>query len=161
MIPTTDQINRQTATSQLPSPIERRAIASVPCCFVRILELGILPSTGITRLPRYFEPLRHPPVAERLLRPVTKPICHRRRASRVARCSLLTCCHPPPRRSGSNSSSKATSDPYQPSPSLGGVDLRIVHFGVASVFTHVTACQLADGLTPSSVSQASATLLPP
>ena len=24
------------------------------------LELGFLPSTGVTRLPRYYEPLRHP-----------------------------------------------------------------------------------------------------
>jgi hypothetical protein len=41
------------------------------------------------------------------------------------------------------------------------VGLRIVSFGAVSVFTHVTACQLADGLTPPSVSQASTALLPP
>ncbi len=31
------------------------------------------------------------------------------------------------------------------SPTYDG--LRIVHFGAVSVFTHVTACQLGDGLT--------------
>ena len=36
---------------------------------------------------------------------------------------------------------------YQPSPSPGRVGLRIVSFGAASVFTHFTACQLADSLT--------------
>ena len=40
------------------------------------------------------------------------------------------------------------SDPYQPSPSQGRVGLRIVSFGAHSVFTHVTACQLADGPKP-------------
>ncbi len=53
------------------------------------------------------------------------------------------------------------SDPYQPSPSQGRVGLRVVSFGAHSVFTHVTACQLADGPKPPSVSQASTTLLPP
>jgi hypothetical protein len=46
-------------------------------------------------------------------------------------------------------------------PRPGRVGLRIVSFGAVSVFTHITACQLADGLTPPSVSQASTTSLPP
>ena len=141
--------------------LDASSIAAFPCCFVRILEPGPLPSTGVTRLHRYYEPLRHPPVARRPRRLVAEPNSgHRRRASRVARCSLLTCRHPPPRRSGSNPSSSSF-DPCQPSPSPGRVGLRIVYFGAVSVFTHVTACQLADGLTPPCVSQASTTSLPP
>ena len=84
-----------------------------------------------------------------------------RRASRVLACSLLTCCHPAPRRSGPNLSSNCSVRPCQPSPRPRRVGLRIVSFGAVSVFTRVTACQLADGLTPPSVSQASATSLPP
>jgi hypothetical protein len=34
----------------------------------------------------------------------------------------------------------------QPSPSLGRVGLRIVHFGAVSAFADVTACQIAAGL---------------
>ena len=34
------------------------------------------------------------------------------------------------------------------SPSPGRVGLRIVPFGAVSAFTHVTACRLADGLSP-------------
>ncbi len=141
--------------------LDSSSIAAFPCCFVCILEPGPLPSTGITRLHRYYEPLRHPSAARRQMRLVVEPISsHLRRASRVARCSLLTCCHPPPRRSGSNPSSSSF-DPCQPSPSPGRVGLRIVYFGAVSVFTHITACQLADGRTPPSFSQASTTSLPP
>ncbi len=35
-------------------------IASTPCCSVGTPEPGLLPFTGVTRLPRYYEPLRHP-----------------------------------------------------------------------------------------------------
>ncbi len=42
-------------------------------CFVRLLELGFLPSTGITRFRQYYEPLRHPLAAVRQLRPVAEP----------------------------------------------------------------------------------------
>ena len=132
------------------------SITFIPCRFVRILEPGLLPSTGVNRLHRYYEPLRHPSVAERQMRPVAEPINHDRWASRVARCSLLACCHPLPRRSGPDMSSNTASGPWQPSPSPGRVGLRIVSFGAVSVFTRVTACQLADGLAPPCVSQASA-----
>ena len=141
--------------------LDSSSIATFPCCFVCTLEPGPLPSTGITRLHRYCGPLRHPSSARRQMRLVTEPISsHLRRASRVSRCSLLTCRHPPPRRSGSNPSSRSL-DPCQPSPSPRRVGLRIVHSGAVSVFTHVTACQLADGLTPPLFSQASTTSLPP
>jgi hypothetical protein len=43
------------------------SIAAFPCCFVRTLEPGPLRSTGVTRLPRYYGPLRHPARPSRLL----------------------------------------------------------------------------------------------
>jgi hypothetical protein len=86
--------------------LDSSSIASFPCCSVRTLEPGLLPSTGITRLQRYYEPLRHPlrPDAQRACWPPWPP----KWASRVARRPLLTCCHPPPRRSGPGSSSSAS-----------------------------------------------------
>jgi hypothetical protein len=136
-------------------------IASIPCCSVRALEPGLLPSTGITRLRRYYEPLRHPLAARHPMCLVAKPIQPPKRASRVARRSLMTCRRPPPRRSGSYLSSSTSSDPYQPSPRPGRVGLRIVTFGAVSAFTHVAAYHLAGGLSPPSVSQASTASLPP
>jgi len=71
----------------------------------------------------------------------------------------------PPRRRSSATGKAAhpvgAGDLWQPSPSPGRVGLRIVSFGAVSVFTHVTACQLADGLTPPCVSQAPTASLPP
>ncbi len=134
------------------------------------------PSSSASKAPRTRAPSlhRHYP-ASSVLRAPPPPACTQRpfafagpadgphrRASRVARCSVLTCHHPPPRRSGANSSSKQNMfAPCQPSPSPGRVGLRIVPFGAASVFTHVTAYQLADGLKPPCVSQASTISLPP
>jgi len=86
--------------------LDSSSIAALPCCFVGTLKPGFLPSTGVTQLQRYYEPLRHPPTARRPSRLLAGPIAsHRRRISRVACCSLLACRHPPPRRSGWNSSS--------------------------------------------------------
>ena len=78
-------------------------------------------------------------------------------------------CHPPRRvgggapldRSRSACRPSAARGPCQPSPKPGRIGLRIVSFGAVSVFARGTACQLADGRTPPSVSQASATSLPP
>ncbi len=49
--------------------LDSSSIASIPCCSVRALEPGPLSSTGITRLQRYYEPLRHP------LRPGARCVC--------------------------------------------------------------------------------------
>ncbi len=49
--------------------LDSSSIASIPCCSVRTLEPGLLPSTRITRLHRYYEPLRHP------AGPVTRGVC--------------------------------------------------------------------------------------
>src|SRR3989442_13180250 len=55
---------------------------------------------------------------------------------------------------------RSSVQPCQPSPGPGRVGLRIVSFGAASVFTHVTACQLADSLSLPPFSQAPAASLP-
>src|SRR5258708_36019845 len=61
---------------------------------VPYLEVRSLPSPGITRLPRYYEPLRHPPWpgADPRGSPVGRPARPPRRASRVA---LATPCRVP------------------------------------------------------------------
>ncbi len=59
------------------------------------------PASAVLRAPPPPAPARHQ------LRLLAKPTWPPKRASRVARCSLLTCCHPPPRRSRPNSSSGA------------------------------------------------------
>ncbi len=72
------------------------------------------PGTRAPSLHRHYPAsavLRAPPPpapARRLVRLLARPTWPPRRASRVARYSLLTCCHPPPRRSGPGSSSSAS-----------------------------------------------------
>jgi hypothetical protein len=71
-----------------------------PCRCPRRLEPGPLPSTGVTRLPRYYEPLRHPAepglaLAGLRLVPMTPPSDG---ASRVAPVFLLCVLSPLPRR---------------------------------------------------------------
>ncbi len=135
-------------------------IAPTPCCSVRILEPGLLPSTGITRLRRYYEPLRHP------LRPGARCVCwpgrpgHR---SGLPVFLVVPCWHAVTHHPGEADRARRPvfPGPYQPSPSPGGVGLRIVSFGAASVFTRVTACQLADSPKLPPFSQASAASLPP
>jgi len=55
--------------------LDSSSIASIPCHSVRIPEPGPLPSTGVTRLHRYYEPLRHPPG------PSTRSACWSRRTT--------------------------------------------------------------------------------
>jgi hypothetical protein len=112
-------------------------------CCVR-LELRPLPSTGITRLQRYYEPLRHPQSARpvRHRRPVGRPR-PRLGASRVACAFLVYVLSPLPRRSHWRS--------YIAHPSSGislprkgcRVGLRIGIFEACSAFTRVTARTLA------------------
>jgi len=80
------------------------------------LELRPLPSTGITRLVQYYEPLRHPKVPRPSLTGVwlTFPRSHQG-ASRVARASLVYMLSPIPRHSGWDHSCSFTQS-YQPSP---------------------------------------------
>src|SRR6202022_2956022 len=108
------------------------------------LELRSLPSTGITRLQRYYEPLRHPkapglsltgfwlvPADPALGLPVFRTL------------SLCTCCrHYPGAASGRTAS--LTSPSRISLPRKGRrVGLRIVLFEACSAFTRVAACTLA------------------
>ncbi len=103
-----------------------------------------LPSTGITRLHRYYEPLRHPKAPGLSLAGV-------RLLNRLSTPSGFPCCvrfpgvhavaTTPAQRLGASSarfpshiSLPGTGDPVGP---------RIVIFEVCSAFTHITACTLA------------------
>jgi len=108
------------------------------------LELRPLPSTGITRLPRYYGPLRHPNASGLSLAGVRLVIpAPRKRASRVACVSLVYMLSPLPRHSNGG-----TTLLIHPScinlPRYGcRVGLCNVLFEACSAFTHVTACTLA------------------
>ncbi len=135
-------------------------IASIPCRSVRILKPGPLPSTGITRFHRYYEPLRHPP------KPTThggcwvKPIPHSGELPVLPVAPNWHAVTPHPGEADRFCRPFAT-DLCQPSPTPGRVGLRVVSFGAASVFTRVTACQLADNPKLPPFSQASIASLPP
>ncbi len=120
-------------------PISRSLAASC----VR-LELRLLPSTGITRLHRYYEPLRHPNAPGLSLTGVRLIIPDHASGLPVLRAlSLCTCCryYPGaadgrPRRSYSSIRVSLPRNHYR-------VGLHIVLFEVCSAFTHVAACTLA------------------
>jgi hypothetical protein len=81
------------------------------------LELRFLPSTGITRLRRYYEPLRHPKAPGLSLTGVRLVILvPRQGASRVARALLVYMLSPLPRRSGWAYSFAHFTQPCQLSP---------------------------------------------
>jgi hypothetical protein len=112
------------------------------CCVC--LELRSLPSTGITQLPQYYEPLRHPRAPGLSLTGVRLVTTDHAVGLPVLRAlSLCTCCrHYPGAATG------ASISPTHPSrislPRKGcRVGLRIVLFGDCSAFTRVTACTLA------------------
>jgi hypothetical protein len=103
-----------------------------------------LPSTGITRLRQYYEPLRHPraPGLCRHRPPVGRPR-PRQGASRVARAFLVYVLSPLPRRSHWRYCfAHPTSDISLPRKGHR-VGLRIDIFEACSAFTHVTARTLA------------------
>ena len=108
------------------------------------LELRSLPSTGVTRLPRYYEPLRHPRAPSLSLTGFRLVIADHALGLPVLRTlSLCTCCrHYPGAASGRTSS--LTSPSRISLPRKGRrVGLRIVLFEACSAFTRVTACTLA------------------
>ena len=120
-------------------PISR----SITTCCV-CLELRSLPSTGVTRLQRYYEPLRHPRAPSLSLAGVRLVVADHALGLPVLRAfSLCTCCrHYPGAASGrivSLISSKRISLPRKGCQ----VGLRIVLFEACSAFTRVTACTLA------------------
>src|SRR5260370_19949783 len=127
------------------------------------LELRSLPSTGITRLQRYCEPLRHPRAPSLSLAGVRLVIADHALGLPVFRAlSLCTCCrHYPGAAAGRIA--LLTSPSRVSLPRKGRrVGLHIVFFEACSAFTRVTACTLA--LSPYIVTRypkASATSLPP
>src|ERR1700680_1159198 len=107
------------------------------------LELRSLPSAGITRLQRYYEPLRHPKAPGLSLTGLRLVVADRALGLSVFRAlSLFTCCrHYPGVASGritSLISSRRSSLPRKGC----RVGLRIVLFEAFSAFTPVWACPL-------------------
>ena len=108
------------------------------------LELRSLPSTGVTRLQRYYEPLRHPKAPGLSLTGFRLVLADHALGLPVLRTlSLCTCCrHYPGAASGRTAS--LTSPSRISLPRKGRrVGLRIVLFEACSAFTRVTACTLA------------------
>src|ERR1700688_427799 len=108
------------------------------------LELRSLPSTGVTRLQRYYEPLRHPKAPGLSLTGFRLVLADHALGLPVLRAlSLCTCCrHYPGAASGRTAS--LTSPSRISLPRKGRrVGLRIVLFEACSAFTRVTACTLA------------------
>ena len=120
-------------------PISRSFTAYCVC-----LELRSLPSTGVTRLQRYYEPLRHPRASGlcRHRRPVGRPR-PRQGASRVA-CAFLVCMLLPlPRRSDWRYYDAHPFSRISLPRNGHRVGPRIDLFEACSAFTHVAACTLA------------------
>ena len=120
-------------------PISRSVTTYCVC-----LELRSLPSTGITRLHRYYEPLRHPRAPGLSLTGVQLVIADHALGLPVFRAlSLCTCCrHYPGAATGRIAS--LTSPSRVSLPRYGRrVGLRIDLFEACSAFTRVAACTLA------------------
>ena len=107
-------------------------------------ELRPLPSTGITRLQRYYEPLRHPRAPGLSLTGFRLVIDDHALGLPVLRAlSLCTCCrHYPGAADGRIASLIPPSRISLPRKGCR-VGLRIVLFEACSAFTRVTACTLA------------------
>src|SRR5260370_27922391 len=107
------------------------------------LELRPLPSTGITRLQRYYEPLRHPKAPGLSLTGFRLVLADHALGLPVLRTlSLCTCCRHYPGAASARTAS-LTSPSRISFPRKGRrVGLRIVLFEACSAFTRVTACTL-------------------
>src|SRR4030088_3436321 len=112
------------------------------CCVC--LELRSLPSTGMTRLQRYYEPLRHPRAPGLSLAGIRLVIAGHTLGLPVLRTlSLCSCCrHYPGAAAGRTLRSASPSRISLPRKGCR-VGLRIVLFEDCSAFTRVTACTLA------------------
>jgi hypothetical protein len=105
-----------------------------------------LPSTGITRFPRYYEPLRHPIRPSLSLTSCRLVLCYHRRGFPCCVCSpVCACCrHYPGRTAGS--CSLVLSQQLRPSPRGRQVGSCIARFEAYSTFILVTACTLTESL---------------
>src|SRR5258706_8084399 len=133
--------------SAVSEPFAEFIVAQSPRSFTTYcvcLELRSLPSTGVTRLPRYYEPLRHPRAPSLSLTGFRLVIADHALGLPVFRALSLSTCrrHYPGAASGriaSLISSRRISLPRKGC----RVDLRIVLFEDCSAFTRVAACTLA------------------
>src|SRR5271156_3608646 len=126
------------------------------------LQLRPLPSTGVTRLLRYYGPLRHPRRPGRSLASCQLiPTAITAGTSRVANGPLLLACR---RQYPGRSHGICSLVPFhslRPSPKPGRVGSCISLFEACSAFTHVTACMLAESPMRPFTPKASAASLPP
>src|SRR5580692_2772034 len=126
------------------------------------LQLKPLPSIGVTRLLRYYEPLRHPTrpglsltscqlirtaITAGTSRVASDPLCLHAVANSPAG-PMETCSLVPSHR-------------LRPSPNRRRVGPCITLFEACSTFTHVTACMPAESPMRPSTPKASAASLPP
>ena len=118
------------------------------------LELRSLPSTGVTRLQRYYEPLRHPRAPGLSLTGFRLVIADHALGLPVLRTlSLCTCCrHYPGAASGRTTLLISPSRISLPRKGRR-VGLRIVLFEACSAFTRVTACTLAPSPSRDALSE--------
>ena len=140
-----------------------RLIANLPSFVASCVRLQLrpLPSTGVTRLRRYYEPLRHPSrpgpsltscqlivcaITAGTSRVVDGPLCLHAVANTPA--GLMETC------------SLVRSHQLRPSPKPGRVGSCITRFEACSAFTRVTACMLAWSPLRPSAPEASAVSLP-
>ena len=108
------------------------------------LELRSLPSTGVTRLPRYYEPLRHPRAPSLSLTGFRLVIADHALGLPVFRAlSLCTCRRHYPGAASERIASLISSRRISLPRKGCRVDLRIVLFEDCSAFTRVAACTLA------------------
>src|SRR5499433_2678954 len=141
-----------------------RLIANLPSVVASCVRLQLrpLPSTGVTRLRRYYEPLRHPSrpglsltscqlirnaITAGTSRVAYGPLCLHAVANTPAG-QMETC-------------SLVRFHQLRPSPKSGRVGSCINVFEACSAFTHVTACMLTESPLRPSAPEASAVSLPP
>ena len=141
-----------------------RLIANLPSFVASCvrLQLGPLPSTGVTRLPQYYEPLRHP--SRPGLSLTSCQLIHTvitAGTSRVAYGAL--CLHAVANTPAGlmETCSLIRFHQLRPSPKPGRVGSCISLFEACSAFTHVTAYMLAKSPMRPSTPKASAASLPP
>jgi hypothetical protein len=108
------------------------------------LELRSLPSTGVTQLQRYYEPLRHPRAPGLSLASVRLILANHALGLPVFRAfSLCTCRRHYPGAASGRIASLISSRRINLPRKGCRVGLRIVLFEDCSAFTHVAACTLA------------------
>src|SRR5208283_765211 len=126
------------------------------------LQLRPLPSTGVTQLHRYYEPLRHPKRPGLSL--ANFQLIHTAITAGTSRVVYGPhCLHAVANTPAGLMEFIRSYDFHQlrPSPNSGRVGSCISLFEACSAFTHVTACMLAESPMRPSTSKSSAASLPP